>query len=262
MIYQDAISLAAVLGLILTLGGCYCCQVCQYCTDNMSTMTFDVGITDDQCNGGCASLAGTYVVDMDETCCASYASAPYPCDTTPCSGCAGTPSGSGLVCCDPDSPFFPSDYCANDPEALLGTPSCTGDANYNTCNDTAGCSVSTTPTQVDNGCVSDINCDDYFGAGVAGYSCTRDVTCDNACTCASVELAVSACITTSGGNIHLTGTAGDGYRSYTFDETLGASPSVDCLTAISSLPVTLSETANGFTNQLCAAMTLTITGGT
>lgn len=262
MITQEFAGFALLAGMILTLGGCYCCQVCQYCSDNMSTMTFDLSITDDECDGGCAAIDGTYVVDMDESCCAEYNGASQPCSTTACDSCGATATGDGSICCDPADVTFPSGYCAQYAAGILGDPACTGDASYDTCSTTPGCSPSTAPAPTDSGCVSDSLCDDMFGAGVAGYSCSRSVVCVNDCGCGSVAASVSACITESGGDIHLTGAVSDGYRSYTFDETLGAGSSVVCLTEISSLAVTLTENPNGGAQQLCTTPTLTITGGT
>lgn len=256
MIFDWLIYLIVVLGVGITLGGCFCCQVCSYCDDAMATLSFDVVTNADQCNGnGCDNLTGTYVLDMDETCCVSYAGDPETCSTDDCDSCVATDAGGGIACCEVGQ------LCENYAPAQLGDPGCTGNTAYDNCTTTAGCSGNTDPAVSDTACASNpALCEDYFGPDDPGYSCERTVTCDPDCSCNDLILGIDACITDDGTKVRLTGSISDGHRTYTFDEELGDLPTIDCLGIIDALALTLTETPNGAAFQLCTLVSVTVTG--
>lgn len=258
MTIHDITIASLALGMILTLGGCYCCSTCSLCADNLESIQFDVTFPAADCTGGgCDDISGTYVVDIGTDCCASYETAGFSCDTAACAGCSSTPNGGGIVCCE-NAGYECSAYYIS-----LGEPSCSPDANSADCSDTEGCSSGHTPktTGSDVVCVSDITCEGVYGVDDPGYSCERIVTCTDDCTCASVQGAMNVCLENQGGDIHAVGVVSDGWRSWEFDENLGTGDTVDCLDVISGLIVTLTEvTAGPLSNHLCGTPTLTLTG--
>lgn len=255
MIFDDIPALALILGLMITLGGCYCCQVCSYCDDATATLAFDVITNADQCNGsGCDNLTGTYVLDMDESCCVSYSGDPEPCSTDDCENCGLTPTGFGPVCCESGG------VCEDYAVSQLGNAECTPDAAFDNCITTAGCSGDATPGINDTACASDAACAGYFGEEDPGYSCERTVNCSPSCGCNDVSLSIGACLEDDGSKVRLTGSISDGQRTYEFDEELGDLPTIDCLGIIDELTLTLNETPNGAALQLCTLVSVKVTG--
>ena len=255
----DTLMTLLVLAMVMTMGGCACCSPCVLCSDDMVSMQFHLITNADACNGsGCDNLTGEYVVDLEEdSCCAEYTTTAYSCSTDDCDTCTATPNGDAVVCCE-----IESELCGPY-DATLPTAFCSPDTTAANCDDTEGCgtTIDLDLTASDSNCSSDPMCAGMFGGGDPGYSCERRVSCDCAGTCRNVQASMSACLELQGDHIHLTGTLSDGWRTYEFDEDLGAADTIECLTVLDAYAVTLSETTvGGLTNHLCTIVSLDITG--
>lgn len=259
------------LAIFITLGGCFCCASCEWCTEEVESIQLDLTFTADNSNEPtagntcCAALTQTVVLDrvLGNDCCFEAAVAGDTCSTTACDDatCGGS---EYFYCCNGDQPETCMTYSELETAAAIA---CTTDANGDTCNATETCSVS--PQLQHPGdrptCASDALCagtfDNYDGLGYIdpGYACDYVEDCGCVKGCGSTSLTVQACYEQQGSNTHLVVSGNDGAnRLWTADEDLGATSGALCYTDVQGLGLTFTDDAPGL-NYLCNLPTGTAT---
>lgn len=281
---MDWLWIYAVVGISITLGGCYCCaQGCSHCSDGTDTETIQIDVAGVAANldtaGCCTSLNRSYELTRSGSCtfAATYsngACATFDCDTCDSSDCTITCNDAyPTTICNPNAPS-PYATCTSNGDVSQGA-SCdtcrateTGTVNFsagtnqaNVC-DIVSCDVSALVWDTDV-MIADHPEATWASPGDFVYYCNctpKNCTADVGNSSMSWDLEIE---TSGGGDVKLSYSgaflSGSFLGSYTFT---GQGDPIACITEIDELVLAIGTLAGGDnieftipTSNLCSAPT-------